>query len=297
MPAPIALFVYNRPWHTTQTVNALSQNALASESDLVIFSDGPKTESDVKLVEDVRSFIQTISGFKSVKIISSETNKGLAESIITGVTEVLKSYESIIVMEDDLVTSPQFLSFMNQALTLYSEDERVISIHGYVYPVKQSLPFTFFLRGADCWGWATWRRGWSIFESDGSSLLKKLNELGLIHTFDFDGAYSYSRMLKDQIAGKNNSWAVRWHASAFLANRLTLYPAVSFVNNIGLDNSGTHSGVSVDYEGELNTEELLLRKIPIEESKVAFKVFSRYLRGVDNSITSKIIYKIKNIFN
>ncbi len=295
MPAPIALFVYNRPWHTARTVEALSRNNLAEESDLIIFSDGVKNEKTKSQIDEVRAYIRGIKGFKSVKIFESEKNKGLAQSIIDGVSLVLTEYEEIIVLEDDLVTSVHFLDFMNQALTLYEREEKVISIHGYVYPVKESLPDTFFLRGSDCWGWATWKRGWALFQSDGTKLLNGLKQQRLLNEFDFENSYSYSKMLSDQIAGKNDSWAVRWYASSFLENRLTLYPGISFVRNIGHDSSGTHSGSVRDFDVSLNTEPVKLLKLPLWEDSLARKVIANYLKGVENSITNKTVRKIKGL--
>jgi hypothetical protein len=277
-------------------VEALSRNLLADKSDLIIYSDGPRALHDAASVLKVREYIKSITGFKSVKIVESAMNKGLAKSIIDGVTEVLKESETIIVLEDDILTSPYFLDFMNRALGLYEHEEKVISIHGYVYPVKDSLPDTFFLRGADCWGWATWRRGWSLFEQDGVKLLAELKKRKLVRHFDFNNSYSYSKMLSDQIKGRNDSWAIRWHASAFLANRFTLYPGVSFVSNIGFDSSGTHSGLSKDFDVALRTEGFNLRKIPITEHAEAFKAFSNYLKTVEDSMLERVKKRIKRFF-
>lgn len=157
MPAPVALFVYNRPWHSRQTIEALQANALARETELYIFSDGPRAEADVKKVEEVRNYLRSVEGFQSVHIVESNVNKGLAKSVIAGVTNVLQTNSNIIVLEDDMVTSAFFLTYMNRALELYKNETDVISIHGYIYPVKEALPETFFLKGADCWGWATWK--------------------------------------------------------------------------------------------------------------------------------------------
>ena len=159
-PAPIVLFVYNRPGHTKQVLEALQNNKGAKESPLVVYSDAASTNEDAIRVQEVRSYIQGVRGFSSVTLIEREKNYGLSRSIIEGVSEVLSKHPSVIVLEDDLVTSPYFLSYMNQGLQLYEKEEKVISLHGYMYPVKARLPETFFLRGADCWGWATWRRGW-----------------------------------------------------------------------------------------------------------------------------------------
>ena len=170
---------------------------------------------------------------------------GLARSILCGVTD-LQSLRTHIVVEDDLVTSRYFLSYMNQGLITYQHHERVVCIHGYVYPSTTKLPETFLCEGADCWGWATWSRGWRLFESDGQKLLDALQERGLNKDFNLDDSIDYVGMLRSQIAGKNDSWAIRWHASAYLADALTLYPGQSLVNNIGFDGSGTHAGNTPD---------------------------------------------------
>src|SRR3990170_4410030 len=173
-PAPILLFVYNRLIYTRITVESLKKNEFASESELFIYSDAAKTEKDKKLVAEVRDYIKTINGFRKVIIKESKENKGLALSITSGVSEILNKYDNAIILEDDLELSPFFLKYMNEALSLYEKEEDVISIHGYVYPVKKKLPETFFLRGADCWGWATWKRGWELFEDDAHTLFSEI---------------------------------------------------------------------------------------------------------------------------
>ena len=198
--APIALFAYNRPWHLRQTVEALLKNSGAGQSNLFIFSDGPKNGKTVEIVEEVRQYIKTITGFKSLTIIERHENYGLGKSIIDGVTVVCDKYNKVIVLEDDLVTSNFFLKFMNDGLKWYESEERVASVHGYMYPVKQALPQIFFVRGADCLGWATWKRAWDLFEPDGQKLYDELQRFGLTAQFDLDGAYPFTQMLKDQIA-------------------------------------------------------------------------------------------------
>jgi hypothetical protein len=191
-----------------------------------------------------------MGGFRSVTVHHRAINYGLARSIIDGVTRVLAEHESVIVVEDDIVTAPYFLRYMNDALVRFADDERVASIHGYMYPVKAALPEAFFLPGTDCWGWGTWRRGWALFNPDGRDLLQQLKQRNLTGFFDFNGAHAYTQMLADQVAGRNDSWAVRWYASALLAEKLTLFPGHSLVHNIGNDGSGTHSapGSSLDVQ-------------------------------------------------
>lgn len=278
-PAPIALFTYNRPAHTRRTVEALLKNQFAAESDLIVFSDGPKASSDAEDVKSVRHYLDSISGFRSVQVIQQPRNLGLAQSIIAGVTQVCSSHGLVIVLEDDMLTSPWFLRFMNEGLATYEADPEVISIHGYIYPVRAVLPETFFLRGADCWGWATWDRAWKHFNSDGADLLAKLEQHKLTHSFDFDGAYSYTDMLRAQMAGRNNSWAIRWHASAFLLNKLTLYPGRSLVQNIGLDSSGTHCVVTEEFTTVLATEPIPVRRQPLKDNRHARRIVCEHLRG------------------
>lgn len=288
--APITLFVYNRPNHTKKTVEALQKNSLAKESELFIFSDGPKNKEVIDKVLEVRNYIKTISGFKKVEIIERNENIGLANSIISGVTEIVNKYGKIIVLEDDLVTSPYFLSYMNNALVFYENEDKVISIHGYNYPVKKELPETFFLRGTDCWGWATWKRGWDLFEPDGKKLLKELENRNLIKELDLNGAYSFSGMLRRQIAGFNNSWAIRWHTSAFLKNKLTLYPGRSLVENIGQDRSGTHTNSEKIYKANMSENSIKIGNISIEENREARQAIIEYLF----SLRPGIIARIKN---
>lgn len=276
--APIALFVYNRPDHARCTVDALKKNFLAQASDLIIFSDAPKSESQATKVHEVRQYIRQIDDFKSVTIVERETNLGLAKSIIDGVTAIVNKYGCVIVLEDDMLTSPYFLTYMNEALKKYANDERVACIHGYVYPVEQKLPEAFFLPGADCWGWATWQRGWQLFNSDGQFLLGELERQKLTKAFDFNGTYPYTKMLEGQIKGTNDSWAIRWYASAFLAGKLTLYPGCSLIDNIGNDDSGTHCGNSDIFVAKLSNTPINLNNIVVEPSlagRIAFEIFLR----------------------
>jgi putative methyltransferase (TIGR04325 family) len=278
MNAPIVLFVYARPAHTRRTVEALLDNLEAAESDLVVFSDAAGSADEADSVRSVREYVSRVEGFRSLVVHHREQNLGLARSIISGVTQVLSEHQRVIVLEDDMITSPYFLRYMNEALERYADDDRVISVHGYVFPVTRGLPEAFFLRGADCWGWATWRRGWELFNPDGQHLLDELKRRRMIRAFDFNGAYGFSDMLKGQIEGTNDSWAVRWYASAFLANKLTLYPGRSLVHNIGNESSGTHCGSSTAMDTELSTKPILLSDLVVEESAIARKSVEAFYR-------------------
>ncbi len=277
-PAPIALFVYNRPLHTQKTLLALRENTFAGESELFIFSDGCKTPDDEPLISEVRNMVANVKGFKRVSVIQRDKNYGLAGSIIHGVSEILESHEKLIVLEDDLITSPYFLSFMNQGLELYEDEMNVASINGFFLPAKTKLPETFFLNFADCWGWATWRRAWKIFERDGNKLLNNLRSKCLQHEFDVNGAYPYTQMLIDQINGKNDSWAIRWYASTFLNNMLSLCPCESLVYHNGNDGSGTNFDVSKLLDVNLCTHEIAVRKIPVKEFSKGYKVIEKHFK-------------------
>jgi hypothetical protein len=280
MLAPIVLFVYNRPGHTRKTVEALANNMLASESELFIYSDYPKDAAANDKVKEVREFIKTVQGFKSITIVERNKNLGLAASIIDGVTHIVNQYGKIIVLEDDIVTSPYFLTFMNDALILYENDQRVISIHGYVYPVKKELPDFFFLKGADCWGWSTWKRGWDIFNPDGEYLLKETKRKNLEKEFNFNDSFDFTGMLQNQINGNISSWAIRWYASAFLANKYTLYPGKSLVENIGFDGTGTHCGETERFKSNLLSRYIPVMLIPVENSNKAKKTFAQYFHSI-----------------
>ncbi len=290
--APIVLFVYNRPWHTRQTIKALQKNELAKQSDLIIYSDAAKNEAVKDAVNEVREIVKNIAGFKTVTVIERDRNWGLADSIIDGVTTVINEYGKIIVLEDDLVTAPSFLKYMNSGLNCYQDEERVASIHGYIYPIE-GLPSSFFIRGADCWGWATWKRAWGVFERDGQKLLNELQFRKLEKEANFNGSYPYSQMLKDQINGKNNSWAVRWYMSAFLQNMLTLYPGESYVQNIGNDDSGTHCRTTDVYWGELTASALDIEAVKISEDMESKKKIEAFFNSIKRSFIERLLTRIK----
>lgn len=291
--APIALFVYKRLEHTQQAIQALQNNDLAKNSPLIIYSDYARSAFEVDQVLAVREFCKSVSGFKSVEIIERSHNFGLAASIIAGVTEVLSKYDQIIVIEDDLVVAPYFLKFMNDGLRKYEGDERVISIHGYVYPTKNMPLKIFFLRGADCWGWATWSRGWKLFNQNGSALIDELTSRKLLSEFDFNGAYPFSKMLKNQIRGRNDSWAIRWHASAFLANKLTLYPSRSLIQNMGFDGKGSHCSPTKMFDVDLSCDPVEITDIPVVSSSLAFEEFKQFYKISRRSYCNRLLAKIK----
>jgi hypothetical protein len=245
---PIVLFVYNRPIHTQMVLNGLAKNPESKHSILYVFCDGAKDNSSPENIHNIsmtRQIIQSENRFKEIVIEMHPKNLGLANSIIYGVNKVINRFEKVIVLEDDILPMIGFLKYMNTALNMYENNEDVGCIHAWNYcfsknSIKDS---TFFLKGADCWGWGTWKRAWDLFEENGQLLLNEIISSKREFEFNRRGTQPYINMLKDQINGKNNSWAVRWHASLILKNKFCLQPTRSIVKNIGFDGTGVHCGV------------------------------------------------------
>lgn len=255
--APILLFTYKRLEPLKQTVEALQQNHLARQSDLYIFSDGPKSGSDAPQIEKIRSFLGTVDGFKSVNIESSEKNKGLATSIITGVTKVFELYDRVIVLEDDLLTTPNFLKYMNDSLNFYENASKAFSISAYSFNLKHNddpQSSTYFLNRGWSWGWGTWKDRWETVDW----------EVKDYHAFSKDkkrkkefakGGSDLNKMLEKQMTGQLDSWAIRWFYHQYKIGGLTLYPLASKIYNNGFDSFATHtSGSDKRYLPYLDTE-------------------------------------------
>jgi hypothetical protein len=294
--SPIAVFAFNRPIHLEKTLAALSKNIGASKSILNLFIDGPRNMADEILNRECQSIGKKFSdNFLGLTIEQSQHNRGLANSIISGINQVLKDNPRIVVVEDDLVTSPYFLDFINRGLNEYVDEKKVASIHGFVLPFARKMPKPFFLRGADCWGWGTWSDRWDLFNPDGQILLNQLQSKNLVNQFNLGGAYPFTEMLEDQIAGRNNSWAIRWHASMYLHDKLTLYPSQTYIENIGFDGSGTHTGQTSIFFSEISTER---QELPneIKESKKGFMEMSKWYTDVYFSKRTRLHKFFKNTY-
>ena len=291
--APILLFVYNRPEHTRRCIESLLKNSLASESNLFIYADGAKDSTQQEAINEVRNYIRSIQGFKQITLMERSENWGLARNIIDGVTTQVNRYGKVIVLEDDLVVAPYFLQFMNDALEVYKDEPKVGHIQACDFTQDSSLPTTFLIKWTGSWGWATWDRAWKYFNPNGKELLQELEERKLTHVFDFNGKYGFTRMLRRQIEGKNNSWAIRWNASLFLKDILSLNVGRSLVQNEGFDGSGTNCGGGGLYASHLYLQPLFITPIsPIEENKEARQAFIRYYART-NSFWAKAIRRIK----
>ena len=294
--APIVMFTYCRLANTKETIEHLKKNEEAKDTDLIIYSDAPKNERAEEGVMKTREYIHSISGFKSIKIIEREKNMGLANSIVDGVTSVVNQYGRVIVLEDDLSVSPYFLKYMNEGLDRYENRDDIVSIHGYIYPVKTKLPEAILIKGADCWGWATWKRGWDIFSFDAKSLYEQIKKTHRAKEFDFNYSYPYMDMLGRQIDGSAGSWAVCWYASAFLHNKYTVYPGQSLVQVNDLEGIGsTHGATPSYYRVNVKPTPILWENaddsVESEEARKAIELFFQSHRGRSN-IYQRILKKI-----
>ncbi len=253
MLAPIILFVYNRPWHTQQTVEALQKNELASESVLYVFADGEKpyaTEEQRENIAQVRNYIRTISGFKEVHIEEAEQNKGLANSVISGVTKIINKYGKVIVVEDDIVTHRYFLRYMNDALDFYEKDSRIYMIGGFRLGFKIPWCYThdvFIVHRSCSWGWATWKNRWITADWAISDYCSFSNDKIQIDRF-CRGGNDMFLMLQNQMNGKLDSWAIRWDYCMYKHDAYCLWPKYSMAQNIGFDGSGVHCGNDIRKE-------------------------------------------------
>lgn len=305
--SPIALFVYNRPYHTLKTLESLYHNRLSDQSSLYIFADGPKvnaSKDELAKIKGVREIIRKQKWCGEVFIEESAENKGLADSIISGVTKIVNKYGKVIVLEDDLVTSAYFLEYMNEALDFYKDEKKVMHISGYMFPVKEKLPPTFFYNTASCWGWATWKRAWDYFESDARLLKEKIEESGLVKKFNIEGTYGFMNQLERNANGTAKTWAVKWYASIFLNNGLSLHPYPSLVNNIGHDGTGEHYLKSDKYNWPKLADRIEISKIELKESLTARKAMKQFNKNkiflayrIKNKFGKLLPYKIKNIIN
>ena len=295
--APIALFVYNRPQHTQRTLKFLQQNELAEESRLFIFSDGAKGLQDEEKVAEVRSIIKKIDGFKSVRIFEKKENSGLANSVIDGVTKLINDYGQVIVFEDDLVSSPHTLTYFNDALERYRNEEKIMRIGAYMYPLPtKNLPQSFFFRAATSWGWATWERAWKNFEPNIDTLISQFDHKKRA-AFSIDNTMNFWKQMQEFKKGKNNSWAIRWYASIFLKGGLTLNPSQSLVNNIGHDGTGVHSGINDIYNVGINPKPITQFPSIIIEDKTAYEVIKTFLANRKGSIVKRIKRFMNEKFN
>lgn len=300
-PAPILLFAYNRLDHLKLTIDALSKNKLATVSDLYVFSDGAK-ENDIeskKAVQEIRGYLTTIRGFKTINIVCHDNNKGLAKNITEAVSNYIKIYKKVIVLEDDIITSENFLLYMNTALEKYKNHGRIWHVSGWNYPIvekEDKSQHAFFWRGMNCWGWGTWEDRWIYFNKDPKRIITHWDKKK-IYNFNIDGCHNFFSQIKLNSEGRINTWAIFWYATIFENDGLCLNPIVSLTENVGLDGSGTNcrkqshkSLFSVSNKVSIYPEEFA-------EDKKILKKIQICLKENEPSLFKRIIDKLRREIN
>lgn len=293
----ILVLAYKRPRHLATCLESISKNSNFEDYKTIISIDGPRGDSEKNLVNDV---IEVADDFKrkmrNVDIWTSQTNRGLSCSVIDSINRVFTTSESIIVIEDDLILGENFLNFCKKGLETYKHDSRVCAISGFSLPIKHEGE-AYFLRGADCWGWATWKDRWALLERDGNTLVGEIKKEKLVRAFDLDYSYQYTRMLERQARGERDSWAIRWHASMFIKGKLSLYPRDSLVQNIGNDGSGTNMGISTSYMTMLSNSMPIVGDLEVKETGDArSKLISYYKTKFRKNWKQKTLDSFKRLF-
>ena len=298
MFAPVVLFVYNRLDHTTNVIDSLRKNLLAKETDLYVFSDAAKTENGLGKVNAVREYIRKADwreSFQSVTVVEAEKNKGLAKSIIGGVTDILEKYGKVIVVEDDLVLSPYFLNYMNGALDYYKDAPEVWSISGDSFPMKSLKKYphdVFYSYRGSSWGWATWLDRWVKTDWEVKDYQVFAQDKERQKHFNLGGA-DLTGMLGLQMEGKINSWAIRWVYTQSNLNMYTVYPKNSYILNEGCDGTGTNSGTHSELETDITDSAVNCQFERLEiDKKIAREFWYKYSDTLDKKI-KRNLKKIK----
>lgn len=284
--APIALFVYNRPEHTLKTLKSLKNNTLADMSILYIYLDKNKNSKDKQAVLKVKEIINEENWCRTVKIVEREENFGLYKNIVNGINDIVNSHNKVIVLEDDLLTSPTFLEYMNMGLNLYEKKRQVFAINGYMFPIQlenTALRKAGFLPLTSTWGWATWLDRWQLFEYDLCNKKHIENNKELKQRFNF-GGYDYYKMLENK-----NSWGIKWYYTMFEYNGLCLFPYKSLIDNIGHDGSGVHCK-NDDKREQIIINDTLINEFPNNEM-IDFELFDH----VNKYYKAELVGEIKHL--
>lgn len=298
MLAPVVLFVYNRVDHTSRVLETLGKNELAKDTELYVFSDAAKSDKGLEKVNAVREYInqkEWQKNFKTVTIVQAEKNKGLAKSVIGGVSEIIEKYGKVIVIEDDLILSPYFLNYMNGALDYYKEDSKIWAISGYSFPMRSLKNYphdVFYSYRGSSWGWATWDDRWKKVDWEVSDYAALMSSQERQKQFNRGGS-DLVNMLRLQMEGKIDSWAVRWVYAQSKLDTYTVYPKHSYLGNGGCDGSGTHSGKNDDYwtDIQMSSEECKFETLEIDK-KLAREFWYKY----SDTLDKKIKRNLKKIF-
>jgi hypothetical protein len=294
--SPIVLFTYKRLDTLKQTVECLKENIGANESDLYIYSDAARSEKDKTTIDEVRAFLKTITGFKKVLIIEATQNKGLANSIIEGVSEVIQKYGKVIVLEDDLKTTSNFLTFMNNSLDRYEKEKKVFSVSGYSFDLgidKNETQDAYFINRGWSWGWATWSDRWNEVDWNVKNYSSFIKDPKARKEFSLGGS-DLNKMLDTQMSGKLDSWAIRWFYHQFRIKGLTIYPILSKIYNNGFDEDATHTtGSDKRYQPALDNVNKTSFKLP---DAISLHPFYQKKFQDKMGIKARIISKLQTIF-
>jgi hypothetical protein len=268
------------------------QNELADQSVLYIYADGPKenaTQEQFKKIESVRLLLRNKKWCKEVYIIEAEKNKGLADSIIDGVTEIVVKHGKVIVLEDDIVTSKGFLKYMNDALSLYEINEMVFQISAFMFPIdSKGLPETFFYNANSCWGWGTWNRAWKQFNDDPLELyLRLIKKKVNWETYNAFQGTAYKEQLYANIENRLNTWAVKWHSTIILNDGFVLHPKVSLTKNIGFDNSGVNCTLDKRFDQMVLASNIKVEAIEQVLNQQALNKISHYFQNINERNSEK----------
>jgi len=311
--APIILFAYNRPWHTEQVLQALKENELADQSHLIVFVDGVKdnaTSADIKQNQQVIEIARSQKWCGSIEVHISEYNHGCRWAPINGISYVLSEYPSCIILEDDILTSPYFLTYMNKALQFYENYQSVFSISAFnlsekAIPIPEDYDYDVYvsLRQLN-WGWGTWANRWNLVNWEKDNIPLFIDDKQQVDAFN-RGGDDLSQMLLDEFDGKSQAWDIQFSFAQFYYHAVSIVPCYSYTQNIGLDNSGTHTlnNIGGSFVADLSKAVLEPRLLPIiyEDKRIVnhfYNVFSTKKRPLWQKVFNRLNRLLggKNIF-
>jgi len=289
--SPIAIFAFNRPDHLRNLFESLEKNKEAISSEAYIFVDSYRTDKEKNQVKKVIRIAQNNQKiFKTLSVIVRDKNLGCKKNIIDGVTEVLNKHQDIIVLEDDIVVGKFFLRYMNSAVKKYKDSKNIFHISSFSEFDDNDKTLSYFSRGMNCWGWATWRDKWHNLSWDTNYLIKKIKQKGR-RSFDFDDSAEFFNQLVDNQEKIIDTWAIYWYASIYLNEGLCLNPSKAISINTGNDGSGQRAGLQ-----EINTRLYngLISIFPdvIEEDQDYFKLLKKIYKkrkGPFKGVLKKIL--------
>lgn len=281
--APVAVFVYNRVEQTQRILDALNCNTLSDKTKIFIFSDAAKDNTEKEKVKQVRNYIQNFknnNSFQETNLILAEKNLGLQDSLINGITRIINEYGKVIVVEDDILTSKDFLTFMNSALMYYQDDNKVWSVSGYtprLRSLKRLQTDVYCSVRGNCWGWATWSNRWNRIDWEVSDYEKFIVNKNEIKRFN-EGGKDMTSLLKLQKNGSINSWAIRWNYQQYKEQMISIFPKFSKVQNIGFDGTGTNGGIANSFNTSIKEEKEWDFQYNEKETRPAKEMASLYSR-------------------